>query len=80
MNKSGMKPCPFCGHEITVYEIVKDNVGIRSLHVTCDHCGIEFRIESDYPVFLGDEPHIVGKTAIDKWNMRYGARKNEERE
>ena len=66
-----LKPCPFCGKEISVYTTTFNKHGVDSLTI---YCCMTFEIESDAALMI---PHngkgtIVGINAVQKWNRREG--------
>lgn len=65
-----LKPCPFCGKEISAYSLDCNQYGVERLVINC--C-MEFDIESDevLTTFTG-EGVIAGFDAVQKWNRRAG--------
>lgn len=69
--KIELKPCPFCGKEISAYSLDCNQYGVERLVINC--C-MEFDIESDDVMSSSDGSAAVrvGKDAVEKWNRRAG--------
>lgn len=69
MNDDKMESCPFCGNDISNYEIYVTHGFIDGLHVHCDVCNYDMEIE--VPRYYVDNVLIQqGNSAIDVWNRR----------
>lgn len=65
-----LKPCPFCGREVSAAEAQFDRTGPTRIKVNCE-CGISFDIEAGDPFFDGNGNIFrPGPNAIDMWNRR----------
>jgi len=62
-----LKPCPFCGGEISHYTVGYIGKTPTELDVQCNNCCVKFEINTEFANF----PMIDGpKNAIDIWNRR----------
>lgn len=43
MDKTGLKPCPFCGNE---YPLIEHEYYTDTVKICCPHCQIEFSLEA----------------------------------
>jgi hypothetical protein len=79
MNKTGLKPCPFCGREINTYEMeMESGKGITYLNIRCE-CGVEVEIDSfGMEVFSHSGRRFIGDTALDIWNRRTAGGEDDE--
>ena len=69
--RNQLKPCPFCGRKVNLVSLdMERNIGVTKMDIECA-CGISFEIYADDVMYSADgTPHLVGLTALDKWEKR----------
>lgn len=69
--RNQLKPCPFCGRKVHLVSLdMQRNIGVTKMYIECA-CGIGFEIYADDVMYSADgTPHLVGLTALDKWEKR----------
>lgn len=65
-----LKPCPFCGADVTDYEAECTKGFTRRLRVTCTKCLSQVVIFGN--CYATDDKVIYKESAIEKWNTRAG--------
>ena len=67
MNDTKLKPCPFCGCEVSVCEIEPriHRYADYKFCVVCNGCDLLFGFDEDYGGIFGTK-----KQAISSWNRR----------